>query len=139
VAVAEQTPESTWRTLGRRCLGAGFFLSATIMMPAVSDSGYSLGAWVVNAVLFLFVASPFLLLSVFYRYTSNPKLVVTSAAPYLACHLFLAASYLFGDARPHEFGDLGLFLVPFFESIVALPAVVVIETAIKIRERRKGI
>jgi len=94
---------------------------------------------VLGAAMFLFVASPFLLFAVVHRFTSNPRLVVTSCGPYLACHLFLAAAYLFDDVRPREFGYLGLFLVPFYESLIALPAIVIAEATMRVIERRSGL
>ena len=54
----------------------------------------------------------------------------------------LTGGYLFGHPHPQEFGYLGLFLVPFYESIVGLPVgvvLVLVTDALARRAARVGI
>ena len=80
------------------------------------------GSVVMHVILYLFVVAPFLFLGALLRFTHAARRILLLSIPYLACHAILAGSMVIDNPRPQEFGYLGLFLVPFYESIVALPA-----------------
>jgi hypothetical protein len=105
----------------RRCIWAGFILSGLMLVPSLRMSDATPASWMMHLILFLFVVAPFIFLGGLLRLTLTAHRTILLSIPYLACHAILTGTYLFGDPNPQEFGYLGLFLLPLYESIVALP------------------
>ena len=93
-----------------------------ILVPSLRTTDATTGSVVMHVILYLFVVAPFLFLGALLRFTHAARRILLLSIPYLACHAILAGSMVIDNPRPQEFGYLGLFLVPFYESIVALPA-----------------
>ena len=120
----------------RYCIGTGLVLSGLILVPLLRDSDRTLSSFAGNAVLFGFVAAPFLLFAALHLLARISRQIVTFGIPYLVCHAILIGTDLIYHPRPQEFGYLGLFLLPFYESIVAVPIGLIIELVMAIRSNR---
>ena len=105
----------------RRCGWAGFILSGLMLVPSLRLSDATPASWMTHLILFLFVAAPFIVLTGLLRVGLSARRVIALNIPYLVCHAILLGPLLFGDQHPQEFGYLGIFVLPFYESIVALP------------------
>jgi hypothetical protein len=125
----------------KRCVWSGIVLSGLMLVPSLRLSDQTPASWMTHLILLLFVAAPFIALAASLRLGLSARRVIVLSIPYLACHAILDGTYLLGNPQPQEFGYLGLFLLPFYESIVALPAggvlILVIEAFAR-RPARRG-
>jgi hypothetical protein len=120
------------------CVWAGIVLSGLMLLPSLRLSDATPASWIIHLILFVFVAAPFIALAGSLRLGVSARRVIVLSIPYLACHAILDGMYLLGDPHPQEFGYLGLFLLPFYESIVALPVGGVLVLTIEAIARRSA-
>jgi hypothetical protein len=80
-------------------VSSGLVLSAFMLVPSIRWTPVSAGAWLMHAVLFIFVAAPFLLLGAMNRSKQFGRYVPLLAVPYLVCHVIVDGTLLFGSAQ----------------------------------------
>ena len=123
------------------CVWAGIVLSGLMLVPSLRLSDATPASWMTHLILFMFVAAPFIVLAGLLRRGLSARGVIMFSIPYLVCHAILDGTYLLGDPHPQEFGYLGIFVLPFYESILALPiggALALITQAFARRSARRG-
>jgi membrane glycosyltransferase len=118
------------------CVWVGIVLSGLMFAPFLRLSDATPASWMTPIILFLFVALPFIVLAGSLRLGFSAQRVVVLSIPFLACHAILDKQYLLSDPHAQEFGYFGLFLVPVYESIIAVPVGVVIILIVQAFTRR---